>query len=149
MKLDKKKLMAAKLLGVGVNRVWIDPKRMDEVSAALTNADIRGLIKKGVIKAKQKLGTSRVRAKKRLVKRRKRKRVGAGSRKGAKKARTPKKKRWIQTVRPLRKNLRELKQSGIINSTQYRKLYRMVKGGSFRSKGHLKTYLREKGIIRE
>ena len=148
MKLDKKRRMAAKLLGVGVNRVWIDPSKQEEVAAALTNEDIRKLIEKGVIKAKPEVGTSRVRARERAEKRKRRKRVGPGSRKGAKKARSPKKRRWIQTVRPLRRKLRELREAGVISTSQYRKLYRMVKGGAFRSKAHLETYLKEKGVLR-
>lgn len=148
MSLNKKRRMAAKLLKVGINRVWIDPAQQAEVEAALTNEDIRKLIKRGIIKAKPEIGTSRVRARSRAEKRKRRKRVGPGSRKGAKGARTPKKRKWIQTVRPLRRRLHELKKSGVINPNQYRRLYRMVKGGAFRSKTHLETYLREKGILR-
>jgi large subunit ribosomal protein L19e len=148
MKLDKKRRMAAELLGVGVNRVWIDPSKQADVAVALTSEDIRKLIQRGVIQARPERGTSRARARERAKKRKKRKRVGPGSRKGAKKARTPRKRRWIQTVRPLRRRLKELKRSGLITTTQYRKLYRMIKGGAFKSKAHLETYLKEKGIVR-
>ncbi len=148
MKLDKKRRMAAKLLGVGVHRVWIDPSRQSEVAAALTNADIKKLIEKGVIRARPERGTSRVRARERAAKRKRRKRVGPGSRKGAKKARTPRKRRWIQTIRPLRHRLQELKRAGVLSTSQYRRLYRMAKGGAFKSKAHLETYLKEKGILR-
>ncbi|MBC7219095.1 MAG: 50S ribosomal protein L19e, partial [Hadesarchaea archaeon] len=45
MKLDTKKRLAAKILKVGVNRVWIDPSRLGDVSAAITREDIKRLIK--------------------------------------------------------------------------------------------------------
>jgi large subunit ribosomal protein L19e len=141
--------MAAKLLGVGVHRVWIDPSKLEEVSGALTRSDLKRLIKGGVIQVRPELGTSRVRARARRIRRKRRKGTGPGSRKGAKKARTPKKARWIRVVRPLRRRLRELKRGGAIDASQYRRLYRMVKGGAFRSKAHLESYLRERKILGE
>jgi large subunit ribosomal protein L19e len=60
----------------------------------------------------------------------------------------PKKANWIKTVRPLRARLRELRKEGVIDQREYRKLYRMVKGGSFRSKAHLNLYLKERGILK-
>jgi large subunit ribosomal protein L19e len=148
MKLDKKKRMAAKVLGVGYYRVWIDPERSEDVSTALTRADMRRLIKEGTIQPKQKLGVSRGRTRERLAKRRKGRHRGHGSRKGTAAARFPRKERWIKTIRPVRRRLSELKKQGTIEPSEYRKLYRMAKGGAFRSKGHLETYLKEKGILK-
>ncbi|MGQ9788308.1 MAG: 50S ribosomal protein L19e [Candidatus Hadarchaeaceae archaeon] len=148
MKLDMKKRLAAKIFKVGVNRIWIDPSHLTDVSAAITRADMKRLIKQGIIRAKPDSGISRGRLRKSNLKRRAGRRRGMGSRKGASGARTPRKTSWIKTVRPLRARLRELKKEGLLDRGEYRKLYRMVKGGSFRSKAHLNLYLKERGILK-
>jgi large subunit ribosomal protein L19e len=147
VELSTQRRLAADLLGVGVNRVWIAPEREADVAGAITKADIRRLIKDGTIKARPKKGISRSRARSRMIQRRKGRRRGPGSRKGRLKARMPKKEAWIRRVRPLRARLRELRENGTINPGQYRRLYLMVKGGSFRSKAHLDTYLKERGMM--
>jgi len=148
MKLDTKKRLAADILKVGVNRVWIDPARSVDVSSAITRDDIKALIKQGVIKAKPETGISRGRRRSRLLKRKVGRRGGMGSRKGASGARMPKKANWIKTVRPLRARLKQLRKEGVIGQGEYRKLYKMIKGGSFRSKAHLNLYLKERGILK-
>lgn len=145
---SSKKRLAAQILKVGINRVWIDPTRAEDVSTAITREDIKRLIENGTIRAKPEHGTSRGRFRKLAVKRRMGRRGGAGSRKGAKRARLPKKANWIKTVRPLRLRLRELKKGGIIGPREYRRLYRMVKGGAFKSKGHLEAHLKERGLLK-
>ncbi len=54
----------------------------------------------------------------------------------------------MEKVRPLRKLLMELRDSGKIERNDYRKLYSMVKGGAFRSKKHLLYHLKEKELIK-
>lgn len=147
MRLSTQRRLAAEILGAGVNRVWIDPERLDDVSIAITKEDIRRLIGNGVIKARPKKGVSRARARKRLVQRKKGRRLGEGSRKGSAKTRLPSKRAHIRKVRPLRARLRELRDGDKIDPRQYRRLYRMVSGGSFRSKAHLEAYLKEREII--
>jgi len=41
--------LAADILGVGENKVWISPEKISEVSSALTRDDVRALIKQGTI----------------------------------------------------------------------------------------------------
>lgn len=91
MDLSTQKRLAADILKVGVNRVWIDPDRVDEVARAITRESIKKLIKEGAIKAKQKKGISRYRARKIAMQKKKGRRRGKGSIKGAKGARMPKK----------------------------------------------------------
>ncbi len=148
MKLNAKKRLAAEILDVGINRVWIDPTRSSDVSAAITREDIRGLVKQGAIRAKPEIGISRGRTRKRASKRRVGRRGGHGSRKGPIGARKPRKASWIRTVRPLRLRLRQLKKNKVIGPRDYRKLYLMAKGGAFRDKAHLETYLKERGLLR-
>ncbi len=148
MELSTQRRLASDILGVGINRVWVDPARATDVSAAISREDVRRLIRQGAIKAKPELGISRGRFRRRAAKRKRGRRRGVGSRKGTRKARQPKKARWIRTVRPLRARLRELKREGTINPHEYRRLYRMVKGGAFKSRAHLETHLRARGLLK-
>jgi len=134
------KKLAAKILHVGVSRVWLDPTKKEEISKAITKADIRRLIKKGYIKKKPE----KKKAKKKIKRRR-----GPGSRKGKATTRLSKKRRWINTVRPLRRFIRELKDQGKIDNKTYRTVRKLIKGGMFRSRSHLKFYLEQHGLLKE
>lgn len=149
MDLEMQKRLAADILKVGEKRVWIDPDRTTEVSTAITRDDVRSLIDEGAIKAKPKEPTSRSRARKRREQQDKGRQSGPGTRKGSKQGRKSEKREWIDKVRPLRERLRELRDEDVIDSSLYRDLYRKVKGGAFRSKAHLETYLKEKGVLEE
>ena len=64
MNVSVQRRMAADILKCGLDRVWIDPEKLDVVKAAITKNDIRALIRDGVIKKKQKKGISSARTKK-------------------------------------------------------------------------------------
>ncbi|HIP84954.1 MAG TPA: 50S ribosomal protein L19e [Methanothermococcus okinawensis] len=147
MDVSTQRKMAADILDCGIDRVWIDPEHLDKVKMAITKDDIRQLIKRGIIVKKQKKGISRARARKLKEQKKKGRRRGPGSRKGAKGARTPKKTKWINTIRPLRRMLKELRDNGMIERSTYRMLYRMAKGGAFRSRSHLRLYLEEHELL--
>lgn len=149
MDLEMQKRIAADILNVGEGRVWIDPERTAEVSTAITRTDVKQLIGEGAIKAKPEESISRDSARKRMKQRSKGRRSGPGTRKGAKEGRKSQKEEWIGKVRALRRELRELRDEGEIDSSKYRELYRRVKGGAFRSKEHLKSYLKTRGILEE
>ena len=148
MNLTTQKRLAASILKVGLNRVWIDPERMEEVSMAITREGVKQLINNGAIKAKPQKGISSYRSKKLAEQKKKGKRKGRGSVKGAKKARNPKKQEWMTTIRALRKDLKEMRDANEIDDTTYRKLYIMSKGGAFRSKSYMKTYARDHDLIK-
>lgn len=137
--------MAAEILGVGENRVWISPEHLKRVSNAISREEVRKLIDDGFIGIRPIKGTSRVRARHRALQRKKGRRKGPGSRKGP---RVDKKGLWMSRVRALRKFLRRLRDRKLIEPKVYRKLYLMVKGGAFRSVSHLKLYLNERKLIR-
>jgi large subunit ribosomal protein L19e len=147
--LRNQRRLASDLLKCGLNRVWMDQDRLDEIAKAVTKEDIRLLIKGKAIKAKQEKGISNARKKFIVNQKEKGRRRGHGSRKGAKYARLPKKERWIKTIRPIRTYLRTLKDEKKIDATTYRKYYMKAKGGEFRSKRHLETHLVSDGIIKE
>ncbi|UCE37787.1 MAG: 50S ribosomal protein L19e [Thermoplasmata archaeon] len=149
MDLKNQRRLAAEILDCGVNRVWIDPTRMEDVSEAITRGDVRRLIDSKAIKAKQKKGVSRGRARYQQGQKKKGKRKGHGSRKGSKKARTPKKRAWINTIRPIRAQLMYYKRQEMIDTATYRKLYKRAKGGMYRSKARLEAHMKSEGLLKK
>jgi large subunit ribosomal protein L19e len=147
--LRNQKRMAASLLKCGVNRVWMDNDRIDEIAKAVTKDDIRILIRGKAIKSQQEKGISRGRKKINTKQKKKGRRRGQGSRKGAKYARFPRKNQWIRTIRSLRKFLRSLRNEGKVSKSDYRKYYRKAKGGEFRSKHHLNSHLISDGVLKK
>lgn len=134
--------LAAKILKVGKNKVWIDQSKLEDVKNAITRADIKRMISHGYIKAKpDKIKRPNLYPKK--------KKKREGSRKGKSGSREPKKRRWINTIRPLREMIKELRDKEKIEKSQYRKLYLRVKSGAFRSRSHLKLYLKQRGMLDE
>ena len=149
MDLRNQRRLAAEVLKCGENRVWIDPEELEEAEKAVTRRDIRNLAKQGIIRAKKKQGVSRGRARQRDAQRKKGRQRGHGSRKGAATARQSRKHRWIQKIRPIRRYLRELRDTDTITRHQYRRYYQRAKGGEFHSIHHLKTHLKMEGAIQE
>ena len=93
----KKRELAARILGVGVNRIRFEPDKLDEVGDSITRENIRTLINNGTIWTIKPKGTSRARAKAKLIIRRKHG-TGLGSKKGKKTARTGKKELYVIKV---------------------------------------------------
>ncbi len=148
MSLLTQRRLASKILKVGTNKIWFDPEVTEDIEAAVTRDDVRALISDGNISVKPVVGTSRGRARKIALQKAKGRRRGQGSRKGAKGARFPRKKRWMVTIRAVRKELTSLRESGEIESSTYRRLYLLAKGGTFKSRAHLKHYIKEQGFIK-
>lgn len=149
MNLKNQRRVAAQLLKCGENRVWIDPNRLEDASDAITRADVRTLIDSGAVKSKQKKGISRARTNYIKAQKAKGRRRGQGSRRGRKGARKPTKEAWMQTIRPIRKKLKELRDSGKIDPSIYREYYLKAKGGVFKSRPHLESHLKAEGLLKE
>ena len=146
--LSNQRRIAANVLKIGVNRIWLDPAEKEGIAEATTRSDIRGLIEAGAIKAKPKKGVSRARARQRDVKLKYGHRAGHGSRKGKKGARTPRKREWINKIRALRSHLKELRADGALPPNVYCKVYRKAKGGEYKSVAHLNAYLLAQGYLK-
>jgi large subunit ribosomal protein L19e len=141
--------LAAQILKVGQNRVWINPERIDDVEVAITREEIRKLIHEGVIKSLSEKGVSRARARILHEKKKKGLRKGPGSRTGAAHAKISKKEAWMTRIRALRKRLRELKTHKTIAEDTYRRMYRMAGSGRFDSVADLERYLKAHGLWRK
>ena len=151
MRFDYQRRLAASILKIGVNRVYIspDPKEQENILDAITRDGIRGLIRRNVIQKRNERGVSRGRARHRAAQRAKGRRRGHGSREGALNARTPQKTRWIGLILGMRRRLRELKQEGRIDVRTYRRFYAQSKGGMFKSRAHMEQQLRAAGALKE
>lgn len=145
MDLKSQRRLAAEILKVGENRVWIDPERIDEVEIAITREEIRKLIHEKSIKRKPEKGVSRARARILHMKRKKGLRRGPGRRS---KPRISKKESWMKKIRALRRRLKELKQNRTITESTYRQFYRTAGAGVFDSIAELERRIKAKGLWR-
>ncbi|MCE4628019.1 MAG: 50S ribosomal protein L19e [Desulfurococcales archaeon] len=143
--------LAAEILGVGESRIWInpDPEYEEEISQAVTKEDVLKLIKRGLIKVRPKKGNSHTRWLQRHIQRRKGRRRGYGKRKGKATARMDPKEMWVARIRKIRRYLRWLRDHGAIDRRTYRRLYRLAKGGTFKSLADLRRHMAEEGLLKE
>jgi len=149
MNLKNQRRLAASVLKVGVNRVWIDPEGADEVEAIITRQEIRKLINDGLIRALPEQKTSRGRTRARMAQKKAKRRRGPGRRKGAKYSVVSRKARWMSRIRAQRKRLRRLRERRIITVGTYRNIYMKAKGGEFRSVAELERYITENNLRRQ
>ncbi len=147
--LKNQRRLAAEILKVGQNRVWIDPERIEDAEVAMTREEIRKLIHEGAIKALPEKGVSRGRTRVLHEKKKQGRRRGSGARSGAAKANISKKEAWMKKIRALRKRLRQLKEKKIITQETYRNLYKMASSGRFASIADLERYLEAHNLWRK
>jgi large subunit ribosomal protein L19e len=143
------KRLASRILKVGTTRIWLDPKQKKDIEGAITSADVRKMIQKGYIKKLPSVVSMPREFVPGKGKRRKREKRGQGRRGGAKHSIVTSKRKWISTVRPLRRMLKHLKGTEQIDNETFKHLYKLVKGGTFRSRSHLKIYLEQHGLIKK
>jgi len=139
--LTAQRRLAADVLDVGKNRVWLDPDRTDDIADAITREDVRDLIDEGAIRAEDAKSNSRGRARERAAKRAYGHRKGAGSRKGKAGGRQNTKEQWQSKIRAQRATLKELRDEGELSASEYRSLYDQASGGEFDSVADLKRYI--------
>ena len=131
MNLSKKKQLAAKVLKIGKKRIRFSNENLAEIKEAITKQDIRDLYKEGIITIKPVKGRKR-------IKKRKTKRGPGKIKKKVKK----RKQTYVKITRKLREYLKHLKKQGIINNELHVGLRKKIRMRDFRSKAHLKEYLK-------
>ena len=119
MSLKSQRRLAAEIMKIGENRVWIDPERIDYVEAAITREEIKKLIHEKVVRSLPEKGISRARARVFAEKRKKGLRRGPGGKSGPARSKITKKQAWMSRIRPVRRRLRELKDSRAITAVSY------------------------------
>lgn len=132
MQLSKKKELAARVLGVGKERIFFNEANLSEIKEAITRQDIIELHKSGAILVKEKKG------RKKIVRRKNRRRTGK-----IKKKKKDKKREYVLLTRKLRKYAKYLLKTRKITNEKYRKLRIMIKSRRFKSKRNLKESLKD------
>lgn len=147
--LNSQRRLAAQILKVGQNRVWVNPERMSDVEGAITREEVRKLIHEKIITTLPEKGVSRSRAKVVQEKKRRGRRKGQARGGGSGYATISKKEAWMTKIRSLRRKLRELKSSRVITETTYTQTYRMAGSGRFESVADLERYLKAHDLWRK
>lgn len=140
------KRLAARVLKTSVHRIKVAQDK--DIEEALTRNDVRHLIVKGLITKEQKKGTTRTEAKLRLAQKKKGRSGSTGKKKGGKHSHKTKKESWMSVVRAQRKLLKELRDRGQIEKSVYGKMYKKSKGGEYRNRKHMLSYLKDKGLLK-
>ena len=94
------------------SQVWLDPNEINEIANANSRANIRKLIKDGLVIKKPVAVHSRSRVRANNEARRKGRHSGFGKRKGTADARTCQKDLWMQRMRVLRRLLKRYRYRG-------------------------------------
>jgi len=128
MNLRKKKALAARTFGVGIERIEFLEPRLEEIKEAITKQDIRDLHRDGAIRIKN------IKGRKAKV-RKKRKRTTGNIRKKVNK----KKRVYVTLTRKLRKHLSEVNEK--VTAKEKKDIRKKIRNKFFRSRAHLKEHL--------
>ena len=130
MNLAKKKILAAKALGVGKGRIILNKERTEEIKEAITRQDIKDLAAAGAITVRPVSGRMKI------VKRKTRRRFGS-----IKKKIKNTKREYMHLTRKLRAYIQELRKHETITEDKYWELRKQIRARVFKSKFHLKENL--------
>ena len=130
MKLNKKKSLAIRTLGIGKKRIVFVNSRLEEIKEAITKSDIKQLKEEGAIKIKE------VGGRKKIVKRKRRR--GPGK---IKKKVSTRKQDYVKMTRKLRKHIKPLKESGKLSREDFIDIRKKIRNRKFNSLRNLRDYI--------
>ena len=140
--LKTKKELAARVFGVGKNRLKLNTEQLEKLDDAITRGSIRSLKKDDVVTLPKKQGISRGRY--RQQKKKQKRGRTQGSKEGAKYSRLSKKSRWMIKVRAQRRRLKISKDRQEISNESFWELYKMSSSGGIRSVKHLNELIAQR-----
>jgi len=132
MNLSKKKILSARTLKVGKERIVFLKSRLNEIKEAITKQDIKDLKKDGVISVKEIKGR-----KKKILNSKKKKKSTGNIRKNVNK----RKQEYVILTRKLRRYAAEMKKQRKLSDDEVKEIRKKIRNRIFRSKAHLKEYI--------
>jgi large subunit ribosomal protein L19e len=132
MKLDKKKALAAKVFGVGKDRIIFVPTALNEIKEAITRQDIVDLHNSGAIQVRE------IKGRKTVEKRKHRRGIGKVEQKV-----NQSKREYVRLSRKLRATTKGLLRMKKITKDDYYDFRRMIKASRFKSRRHLLEHTKE------
>lgn len=132
MKLEKKRALVARTLGVGKERITFNTNSLSSIKEAITKQDVRDLYKSGAIILKEKKG------RKAVEKRKSRRRAGSIRHKLKNTKRL-----YMIITRKLRAFILQARDKNLITREEYEKLRKEIRMKSFRSLAHMRERIRE------
>ncbi len=131
MNLKKKKILAAKTLRVGKNRIVFNSEALNEIKEAITKQDIKSLFEEGAIKIKP------IKGRKTVVRRKRRKgpgkiKIKVGHRK----------QEYVRLTRKLRSYIKYVRSNNQVSKDIYKDVRKKIKNRYFKSLANLKEYLK-------
>jgi len=133
MNLANKKVLAAKVLKVGKNRIYFNIENLSEIKEAITRQDIKDLHEAGAIQIKEVSG------RKKVEKRKHRRRTGK-----IKKKVNNRKQEYVIITRKLRTFLKYLLKTGSVDKKTYKETRKQIRARKFKSKRNLKEAMEKK-----
>ncbi len=134
MKLEKKKDLVSRVLGVGKHRILFNKENLPEIKEAITRQDIRDLVGARAIIVKEPKG------RKKIVRRKTRRRSGS-----IKKKVNSRKKEYMAITRKLRAHIKNLKLKQKISSENYLTLRKEIRARQHKSLSQLKERVKNLG----
>lgn len=131
VKLNKKHL-AARALGVGIDRISFNKERLGEIKEAITKQDIRDLARNGAIKVRE-IGAQRT-----YEKRKQRRREGS-----VRKKVIDKKRNYMSFIRGARRYIAHTKKQGTLNRDQALLLRKEIRARRVSTKADLRERIKE------
>jgi ribosomal protein L19E len=131
MNLKKKKILAAKTLKVGKQRIVFLESRIDEIKEAITKKDIQDLHSEGAILIKSIKG--------------RRKNTGKSSKRSTgnfRKKVDRRKKDYVIITRKLRKYVKEMEKQEKITKKEKDEIRKKIRNKAFKSQANLKEYIK-------
>ncbi len=130
MKLENKRELAARTLGVGKNRIVFNINRLSEIKEAITKQDIRDLKNSGAIIVNEIKGRKKIKP------------SGSRKRSGSFKAKVNQSKKiYMRNTRKLRAYLKNLKNKKEISNETFIEVRKEIKASKFKTIAYLKERL--------